>query len=504
MLNDVVFNLGQGGLGSVAPGTDYISGYLIYNDTPAAGMSASRPYLLTSIIQAENYGIFGDYSDETRATSTLICSAIGSAGDKVTIIIHEPTIDGLGKYVYIEYIVKSSDTDTPTLAASIASTINASTSGYTATPSSNSVIINARPSMGASLNSGTPLNVVYTGDVVVSVDDNFYGGVGSILIEYWYQLNEFFRMAPNATIYVAFYPVSDINTFASIHDMVSKTNGEIKQLMVTNSNDIESLEGNIATIQNVCLFLQSIQIPISVLFSCNLYDTTNLATLPNLRQQSAYYVSTVISSDQGGQGGWLNLTLAKAVSNIGACLGTVALAEVEQDIAWTKFNISNKKENEIVGFLNRQVWNSSNIAIYNQLNSYGYIFLRKFPSLAGSYWNDSHTNITLSSDYSYIERVRVISKAQRGAYGDLIPLLNGPVYFNNDGTLANTTVATYEGAPMNTLENMKKKGEISNYAVIVDTISNVQQDGVLNITVKIIGVGVARNIVVSLGYSKTI
>ncbi len=287
--------------------------------------------------------------------------------------------------------------------------------------------------------------------------------------------------------------------------MQAQANGEIKQLMVTStSTTTAQMLLDVAYIQIQAAQLQVQKTPLDVVYSNNLFGTSDLSTLPNLRALTANFVSVVNGQDAGGQGAWLSLTMQRAITQIGACLGTIALSNVEEDIAWTRFNISNGIENEVLGFMNGQLWKASNISIYNQLNNYGYIFLEKQPGFVGSYWDDSHTCISITSDYSYIERNRVINKAQRGTYIDLLPLLNGPVYFNKDGTIANVTISTYQDAPMRTLEDMKKKGEISDYSITVDEISNVEQSGILNISVLIIGVGVARKIRCFLGYTKTI
>lgn len=503
-MNDIQFTLGQGGLGSIAPGQDYISGYLIYSNTIPSGFTTSTAKLITSLNQAVSYGILGDYSDETKATAVLVAGATGSVGDIVTINISEPAVGGGVNIVSIPYVRQTSDTTSTLLATDVSNAINASGTGYTSTATGATISVSARPGMGASLNSGSPISIVESGTAAVTVSSQFTGGVASKKIEWYYQISEFFRNAPNATLYVAFYPTGD-TSFADITDMQAQAGGNMRQLMVTStSTTTAQMLLDVAYIQIQASQLQTQQIPLSVLYSNNLFGTSDLSTLPNLRTQTANYVSVVIGQDAGGQGAWLSLTMGRAITAIGACLGTIAQSNVEEDIAWTQFNISDGIEDETVGFMNGQAYKFSNVSIYNQIDNYGYIFLRKFANKTGSYWNDSHCCIVITSDYAYIERNRVIGKAQRGTYADLFPLLNGPVGFNKDGTIDNTTIAKFEGAPMPTLNTMQSNGEISAYSVTVDTISNVQQTGILNISILIVGVGVARHIKVLLGYTKSI
>ncbi len=502
-MNDIKFTLGEGGLGSIAPGTDYISGYLIYSNTIPSGFTSSTAKLITSLNQAIGYGLVGDYSDETKATATLVAGATGAVGDTITFKIPEPGLSGTN-IVSISYTRQASDTTSTLLAASYVNTINASGTGYSATSTGATISVTARAGMGASLNSTTS-TITDSGTAAITISAQFTGGVASAKIEWYYQLSEYFRMAsPGSTIYVAFYPTGD-TTYADIYDMQSQANGTIRQLMVTaTSTSTSAMLTDLAYLQAQAVLCAANQTPLSILYSNNLYGTTDLSTLPNLRALTDNYTSVVIGQDAGGQGAWLSLTMGRAITAIGACLGTIALSNVDEDIAWTKFNVSNGIEDETVGFMNRSIFKFSNVSIYNQLDSYGYIFLRKFANRTGSTWNDSHTCITITSDYSYIERNRVIGKAQRGTYSALFPLLNGPIGFNNDGTIDNVTISTYDDAVIAPLELMKKAGEISNYKVTVDRISNVQSTGILNISVLIIGIGVARNISVLLGYTKTI
>lgn len=506
-MNKITFNLGQNGLGSVEPGTDYISGYLIYRDSVPSGFTGSIPKMITSLSQAEGYGILGDYSDEIRATASIVCSATGSVGDTLTISISEPSVTSdSGLYSQtIQYTRQSSDSTLSNLATNIANAINASGTGYSATALPTKVTLSARPGMGIGLNSGTRLTLNLTGAMSVSVDAQFTGGVASTLKLLHYQISEFFRLAPNAILYVAFYPTSD-TTYTSINDMVAQSNGEIKQLMVAGtSTSTSTMLSDMDLIQAQCSLLQSLQMPISVIYANNLYGTSDLSTLPNTRAKSDNYVSAVIGQDGAGLGAWLSITNGKAVPQLGTCLGTIAKNKVSDSIAWVgQNNISNGVECEVAAFVNGQKYKFSNVSLYNQLDNYGYLYVGKFQNRSGSYWNSSSTAISVSSDYSYIERNRTIGKCQRLAYSDLLPLLNGPVYFNNDGTIATVTQQAFEGAVLNNLEAMKNNNEISNYEVTVDTTSNVQSTGVLNITIKIIGVGVARNITVYLGYTKSI
>jgi hypothetical protein len=131
-------------------------------------------------------------------------------------------------------------------------------------------------------------------------------------------------------------------------------------------------------------------------------------------------------------------------------------------------------------------------------------FLRKFVGVAGSYFNDSHTAVAKSSDYAFIENNRVIDKAIRGVYASVLPDLNGPLELNANGTLSDVTVEYLTGKAELPLEQMDRNGELSAYLVTIDPSQNVQSAGKLVIGVKLVALGVARNITVNIGFTSGI
>ena len=77
---------------------------------------------------------------------------------------------------------------------------------------------------------------------------------------------------------------------------------------------------------------------------------------------------------------------------------------------------------------------------------------------------------------------------------------NSDLYLNPDGTLTSTTIRIFKDALSPSLNQMVANGEISAFNILIDPRQNVQATSSINVTVQIIGVGIARNIVVNLGY----
>jgi hypothetical protein len=519
-INNITFNLGQGALGRVAPGQDYISGYTIYSNSVPSGFTSGVAQEIFSLSQAESLGIVGDFSDETKATAKLVVGNTASLGDQVAIEIDAPAIGNYGGTSFITYTVQSSDFNGSTfssslMAGNLVNAINASGTGFSATSTGATVSLVAAPGYGISLNSAGVLYTKYNiggswfiGSPIVSVNSDFTGGVASSKAIWHYQISEFFRINPNGLLWVGFFPTGT-TTFSEITNMQSQASGSIRQFMLASSATQSSVmltEIDKLQTQGVAMFQN--YTPASIVYAFNTSGISDLSTMPNIRAKSDNYVSVCIGQDAGGLGAWLAKTTGKSCSVKGALLGAISLAAVDEDIAWVqKFNISDGVEDETIGFGNGQSWNTlygTLKSLLVQLDNYGYIFLKKVNNISGSYFNDSHCAISVTSDYAYIENNRTIDKAVRNVYLELAPMIAGPIYFNADGTLADVTVFSFQNNTKPSLDAMVGAGEISAYKVVVDRNQKVQQTGVVVLTIQIVGVGVARNITVNIGYALSI
>jgi len=505
-LNDIVFVKGQGGLGRPAQGEDFISGLLLYSDDLPSGFDSShrvRPVL--SVAQAESLGIVNDYSDGTAPTGSIYFDNIGDDGDYVNVQVAE--INGvidLGTYVkspaestYLQQV------------QALAAVINAGTykHGYTAVGAGTLCTITAPKRNGIFLNTGTPITVTTNPGATIAVDMvvvQFSGGIYSKLALYHYHVSEFFRLNPTGKLFIGIYAPTMGYNFEELTLLQTAAGGKCRQIAIYHlENSLDST--NITAIQSVCNTNASNHKPFSVLYGADLMGADLSSDLTNLQTLTASNVSAIISQDFGGLGGYLYKHCGRSITNIGALAGSVSAAKVSTDIAWVaNFNISNGVECDTVGFSNGQLLNEISQQLLNQLDDYRYIFLIKYVGVNGTYWNDSHTAITIASDYAYIENVRTIDKAIRGVYSTLIQDLNSPLKLNADGTLTDATVAYFESEGGLPLAQMARDSELSAYSVIVDPTQNVLSTSNLNVTVKLLPIGVARQITVNIGFTTKI
>ncbi len=504
-MNNIIFNLGQGGLGRPLPGEDYISGLIFYTNgrLPSGFSSSARIKNVLSVADAEALGITADYSDETKATGTFLVTTAGTNGDTVELKVLEPFGVTVSLGVYTN---TASATTAALVATAIGAVINAGTNthGYTASVNSATVTITARAGLGIFLNSGTPLSAVYSsGATLAGTITQFSGGVASKFAVWHYHISEYFRLQPQGNLYVGIFAVPGSYTFTEITTVQSYANGKIRQIGIF-KDSAAFASGDITAIHNVCAANVAAHKELVALYGADLSGTSDISTLADLSQLTANLCSAVIGQDGANLGAFLFYTTGKSVTVLGAALGAVAKANVANSIAWVdKFNISNGSEDDVLAFANGVLFTHSSVtdSLLTALQNKRYIFLRKFVGKAGSYFNEECASIALTSDYAYISSNRTIQKATRGIYANVIGALNSPIQLNSDGTLSDEAVAYFSGLAQSPLDGMVRNSELSGYAVNVNTAQNVLQTGILTINVTLVPIGTARNIVVNIGFN---
>lgn len=516
--SNITFNFAQGGLNIAPAGTDYISGIVFKAATTPSGFTWSNAQAIFSLSQAESLGIYGNYQDETAATSRITVSATGSAGNTVNIAVVQPSINSTFQSINLgTYTLTSNDTTVSTLATDLSNFINSSTNttGYSATaPVGGTFSIVAVTGEGTILNGTTPTITISGIGTTVSAAA-FSGGVNSVRAVENYQISEFFRMNPNGQLWVDYE--QNFGTYQCLNTLQVQSGGLINQVGIYNIGATTSAEiiADFGALQVACTTLTTQQTPIVVIYSPNISATTNLATLPAPRTLTSNYVSGVIEQDGGAQGAHLAQMLGVSVPSYGNCLGMASSANVAQNFGnpIPQFNQSNGTELETVAFANGQLYNSLFASEFNllvQLDAAGWIFGSKIANATGTYVNDNPSAIVVTNDYSYMNINRTINKVQRTVYSALIPFINGGVTLNNDGTLNINYISKLKAACTPGLNAMIQNGNISGYpvtsgsntnSIYVNPSQNTAATGVVQIVVNIVPIGIAREIQVTLGFT---
>jgi hypothetical protein len=309
--------------------------------------------------------------------------------------------------------------------------------------------------------------------------------------EVYYHAREFFRIAPGSTLWIFFE--------ASYTDMNTLAEGRLRQVGVffTDFADITAVH------QAGVTALTALHAPLQVLAGYQ-GPALTLGSVADQGANTAPQVAVLLAGDGDADGAALADDLSVPyIPAVGAVLGAMAKAAVHESIAWVeKFNLSDGNELEVIRLADGN--NSPSNSTLSALNDKRYLVLRKHVGISGSYLNDSHTATDETGDFAYIESNRTIQKARREIRRFLLPQLNAPLTVDGDtGKLAPGSVRFFENLTARPLNQMQAAGEVSAFGVFVNPDQDVLSTSLLQVQVKIVPRGVARNITVLIGFSVT-
>lgn len=317
-----------------------------------------------------------------------------------------------------------------------------------------------------------------------------------------YQLEEVFRINPSITLYVGLFSKPESMTFQELKTVQNYAEGAIRQMAIWNGDTAPTAD-NIVKLEAVADSLDTENAPLSTLYAPLV---SNYKNLPSNLATNNPRVSVVIAQAGSGTGAELykskdNKTKA-TVSAIGVALGTLSKAAVHQCIAWVK-NFPSGISMPALG--DGTLVRTIDKGELEKLDANRYLFLNNVVGVAGSYWNDSHTMDSPTSDYAAIESVRTMDKAVRGIRTYLTPELGGNVYIDPDaGKLQSYTVSHLETTANIPLEEMEKAGELSGYKAEIDAEQDVLSTSTIEVAIKNVPVGVVRKFKVKIGFVKSL
>lgn len=513
-LPNINFVKSTSGLGRALPGTDYISGYAHYypsGGTLPTGFTANdRIKKIFSVADAETLGITDTHLGETKAVAKMVVGGTPAVGD--TVAITYTGILGIETVLSTYTMVSADVVSTTTAAAALAAAINAGTQthGFSATNSTASLLVSTKGGEGIFPNSGTPYASTITGGTTGTWTQPTGSGSTVLGVASWidtlhYHISEYFRMQAKGELYVGLYEEeASTYTFAALTLMQNYASGSIKQMAVFEKNVVFAA-AQCAALQAIATANEAVYKPMQIMLNAEISATASVATLVDLSTQTAPNVSVCIAQDGANAGDYIYKATGKSVGSIGAMLGAVSFAVVSESIAWVgKFNMALGAELDTIAFSNGQLYTALADSQFESLNNYSYTFLRKLTGIAGSYWSDSKTTVTPTSDYSTIENNRVYQKITRVVRANMLPALSSPLKVNADGTLTNATIGYFETLANNPLVQMEADNELSAHKIIINPAQDVLATSTLELTLQNVPLGVARIIKVNVGFVKSV
>jgi hypothetical protein len=506
-LSGITFKRGTAGLGRPLPGVDHISGMVFYIDDaelPVGFTPSIREAKIFSLSEAEDLGIRDTNLGEILATGTVTITAVGTDGNtiEIKVVEYDKTVS-LGTYTKA-----AGDTTVTNVAAAIVLIVNAGTltHGYSASNAAGVITIISRSGLGVFLNTGTPLQTTILGAITATVAQFGAGalidGKDSAIDTVHYHVSEFFRIQPQGVLYIGIYDTPASAGFTEINNLIDFAQGEIKQLGIYIPGT--ALTAAVVTAIDAILMAKALEDkPCSAVLTAD-FKSTALSALPTLANNSDYRVSVDIAQDGAAKGYQLFRASGKTVGCMGAMLGVISLSSVNECIGSVgRFNMSDGVELETIAFGNGAIYKTQSLSLLSTLNDYKYNFLRK-RAVSGTYWENSNTSITNTSDFSRIENVRTVDKAIRLTKQNCEIKINSTLLLNTNGTLSEDTIADFLRLANIGLDDMLRRNEVSAYATFMESNQNVLSTSKVALSIKIVPTGVARQIEFNVGLSTSI
>jgi len=318
----------------------------------------------------------------------------------------------------------------------------------------------------------------------------------------WYHVSEFFRANPQGELYIGYFDVpAGAYDFTELEELQTKASGRIRQAGIYTQATFAA--AHCTTIQGVIDTVDATGGRLVVLLAGDFSAVAEWSAVDVLRALSAEKVSVVIGQDGNAAGKALYDSKSYSITCIGHALGTLSSAPVQRSIGYVnEFNASNGVELEVPALASDDLISTLSTTLLGGLKDKGYLILRKYtPQISGTYYERQPGAIVATDDFAYIEYSRTMDKAVRLAESALTPELNRELYLQEDGTLTKDTVGYFEDLLQAKLDEMEADGEISASEVDVDPTQDVLSTSTLNVTIRIIPVGIAEFITVNIGFT---
>lgn len=349
----------------------------------------------------------------------------------------------------------------------------------------------------------------------------------------YYHINHFFSIqGDTGRLFIMFADCS--KDWNAIDMMQRASHGLISQLGVwteqplwkqtDTSADTYSLN-LVQTLNSKAASLADNNAPLSILLSANSavvgttdadVKTVNFAKIPSAVTSNSRFVTVLLSQGLDSTVNAMQLANDNStpVGVVGAALGCLALAGVQESFAWVnKFNLGGyfpdiemgfgdvtKTGNKFASTISYSSLSKSQI---DTLDDKGYVFLCKYSGLEGGvYFSKDQT--CANGDYRTVARNRTIHKSRRNVRNALLPYVNSPLKVDpSTGYLSAAKITMFQNIVTAILGTMQDNEEISGYSVTIDKNQNVLKNDKLVIKYSIVPVGVAASIEVVEGLSLT-
>lgn len=348
--------------------------------------------------------------------------------------------------------------------------------------------------------------------------DEAYDTTNNVLV--YHHIVEFFRKNPNGELYIRITGQGTLlaemcDEFGDhLKNLLADVGGDVRQAgVVLNpaTNYTPTLSGGLDA--DVLAAIPKAQVlaeaelgrkrPLQILIEGRSFNGT-VATATDLRTLDAENVHVTILADKSVAD---SHAIHAGYASVGATLGVVSAAAVNESIGWTgKFDISDTANGlYLEPYLSSGAKASSVEADYDALTAKGYIYARNYVGQTGTYFDGFPTCQVTTSDYAWGQEQRVIQKAIRLAYDALFARINSPIQLDpSTGQMEVGIAKSFEQDAEDGLSIMLQESEVSGVSAFVDTDQDVLGTGKVVVIIKIVSIATGRVIEVQLGFAKQI
>ncbi|GLB51707.1 hypothetical protein NBRC110019_07460 [Neptunitalea chrysea] len=315
-------------------------------------------------------------------------------------------------------------------------------------------------------------------------------------------ITEFFRLAPEATLYLFNSDVvADIQAFISQNKEV-KGYGIYMTYDSETPNLVTTINGQQTIINGFAA--QNRLLDFALIGANGLDDYTE-----DLRALDAPNTSVLVGCAAND-----------GITALGAALGMLAVRGVYENLG--SVDIESKPlayrgnesypltdDTEAV-WLNAYLSDGNDIetvdnAVLQSIITNGYIAIAAYQEYPGYFIENSYTCVDEESDFAFIENNRVWNKAARIIRTTLLPRVKGVVKKDpQTGYIAATTAAYWKTLIDTKLDQMVANGEISGYETAIDNKQIVNSTAPVTVKVSIVANGIVHEFEVAVGLTNNI
>lgn len=160
--------------------------------------------------------------------------------------------------------------------------------------------------------------------------------------------------------------------------------------------------------------------------------------------------------------------------------------------------------NEQAYFTNGEAVESLSNAL-DTIHDKGYTFFRTFAGRSGYYFTDDPTLTNVTDDFKSLTNGFVMDEAVLIGYDTLIEELSDEVPLSDNGSIHPAILKNWQANIERNIKTlMVDQGKLSAVRCVIDANQNIVSTGVLNVEIRLLPVGYAKEIIVNIGFTTQI